>query len=496
MASINWEKQTRQRAASLKKHNGQEERLAYNHSNPDIDKSRTNQNYCIGCNDYDDSLDAMIERVAKVDKLYPQQAKKKNGKPSAERKDRKICVSLEVKCPQEIFDSGRSPEFFEKTHGLFQDFFGKENVHGMCVHLDEMHPYIDEDGKERMSLAHSTTLVSGYTEWMDNNGNLRKGISASKLMNPVNIKKLNKAMCDMVRREFGVEYNTGEKAKHKTVEQLKAESEIAVLKKEIAELTEDRDIVKEAGRIAFAEAEENIAKAKNIAVQQLQKIVEQGVALEKQIKEKQATLKDIDEQVLAAVEIPPRPLMPPEPPMPQPPETQYNFTDKNEMRDYKRAWSEYEKAMKDRPKVLKAYEAECERIAEKQAAWDNQFKPVIGAKNAMAKAADKVREAAARERQVQQERQQIQSELERGRAENEKSKRAIQKREQELNLEVERRTQERLEKTDNFQRLMQTSSAWEQRVAALHKSKGSKQQREKTTDEKVKPIASKGDYEK
>ena len=119
-------------------------------------------------------------------------------------------------------------EYFEKSHSFFQNYFGAENVHGSCVHLDEIHPYI-EDGVQKMSLPHSTTLISGYAEWKDKNGETRRGISASKLESRANLQKLHQAVCDMVRREFGVEYNTGEKAKHKTVEQLKAESEIETL---------------------------------------------------------------------------------------------------------------------------------------------------------------------------------------------------------------------------------------------------------------------------
>ena len=92
MASLDWLKLTRQRALSLKKHNGQKERLEYNHSNPDIDKSKTEQNYCIGCDDYDDAVDAMLKRVKEVDERYPQKTK-------SERKDRKVAVSIEAKCP-------------------------------------------------------------------------------------------------------------------------------------------------------------------------------------------------------------------------------------------------------------------------------------------------------------------------------------------------------------------------------------------------------------
>lgn len=274
MASLDWLKLTRQRALSLKKHNGQKERLEYNHSNPDIDKTKTDQNYCIGCADYDDAVDAMIKRVKEVDELYPQKTK-------SERKDRKVALSIEAKCPQEIYDSGRSREFFEKTHQLLSDFFSAENNLGSCIHLDEMHRYLDKDGTEKMSLAHMTTLIAAYTEWKDKNGETRRGISASKLESRANLNKLNKAMCDMVRREFGVEYNTGEQARHETVEHLKAESKLAELKQEIETCKGDLDLIKQAGDKAFAELSKNLDEAKSIGVQQLKEISEEGVALQR-----------------------------------------------------------------------------------------------------------------------------------------------------------------------------------------------------------------------
>lgn len=484
MASLNWLKLTRQKALSLKKHNGQQERLEYNHSNPDIDKSKTDQNYCIGCNDYDDAVDAMVKRVEEVDKLYPQQTKKKNGKPAGERKDRKIAISIEAKCPQEIFDRGQSTEFFEKTHQLLSNFFGQENNLGSCIHLDEMHPYIDEDGKEKMSLAHMTTLIAAYAEWKQD-GKSRKGISASKLMNPSNLSKLNKAMCDMVRKEFGVEYNTGEKAKHKTVEQLKAESEIAGLKKEIAELTEDRDIVKEAGRIALAEQEDKIAKAANRGLQQLKQIAEQ-------IEDKQSKLQDLNEQILGAVKAPPRPI-PPTPPLPVPtPPMKFQAFSKAEEKEYNESRKVYERAVKQYEKDLKKYHSDYAEYEVQAAKWDNQFGLVDVTKKATAKAAEKEHEAAIAKRQAQQAQQQAQAELERGRAADEKRKRALDKREQDMDIEVARQVKEKLAQTDKYQLLMQTSAEWDKRKTTLHK--GTDKQNEKTFEQKV--SQKKGEFER
>lgn len=223
MASVNWQKQTRQKAGAMQRHLNAKERMEVKHSNPDIDKSRCGENYYIGCNDYADAYKAMCRRVDEVDKECP---------PQRVRKDRAVCCSLYAPCPQEIFDSGRSQEFFNELHNVYRNFFGSENVHGGCVHLDEMHNYI-EDGVEKMSLAHSTTLVSCYVEWKDKNGNERRGINGKNFETKARLNALNKAVCDMVRDKFGIEYNTGEKTKSgRSVEELKARQGLEKIKKE------------------------------------------------------------------------------------------------------------------------------------------------------------------------------------------------------------------------------------------------------------------------
>lgn len=66
---------------------------------------------------------------------------------------------------------------------------------------------------------------------------------------------------------------------------MKAESKIAALENEITDLTQKRDreleIIEEASRIALAKQQQNIEQAKSIAVKQLNKIAEEGVALKR-----------------------------------------------------------------------------------------------------------------------------------------------------------------------------------------------------------------------
>lgn len=215
MASVDWLKLTKPKAGAMRVHLGKRERMERNHSNKDIDKSRSDQNYFIGCDDYIDAYNAMCKRVDEVDEVSP---------PKRINKDRVVGCMLEAKCPQSIFDMGRSQEFFEKLYGVYKDFFGAENVHGSCVHVDEMHGYI-ENGVEKISLAHSHTLVSAYAEWTDKSGE-RKGINGKNFETKARLTALNNAVDKMCREEFGVEYLIGEGKNGKTVEQLKAESQL------------------------------------------------------------------------------------------------------------------------------------------------------------------------------------------------------------------------------------------------------------------------------
>lgn len=428
-------------------HNGKEERVSLNHTNPDIDNSRSYLNYCIGCDDYKDGYQSMCKRIEEVDKIYP---------PTRIRKDRKICVSLEIKCPQEIYDSGRQREYFEKGYAVFQDFFGKENVHGSCVRLDEIHPYV-EDGVQKMSLAHVTILVSGYAEWKDKNGEIRRGISASKLETRENLKKLNKAFCDMVRKEFGVEYNTGEKAKHKTVEQLKAESKLAALN-DITDV--EKDVV------------QKLLDKKDHILDEIKELKEQR-----------------DSRIVELANIPPRPQLPPPLPPDEPrPMREHRPYSRQEERELVKAQKTYDKSHSnggERWQAEQQHKAQTEQALKAQAEWDERFQPIAAAKKAIAGVTNDKRNLDEQQRKLDRARQQMQAELERGRAEVEKGKRANDKRSREMDIEVGRRVQEELARTDKFQRFMATSAEFDKRLEMLYKGADNKRN-EKAFEDKVK----------
>ena len=254
MASVNWQKMTKQTAGAMKRHNGKKEREVGNHTNKHIDKSKSHLNLYIGADDYNEMYSAMLKRVDEVDKLYPPLKKLKAD-------ERVICESLECKCPQAVYDLGyeAAVKFFNDVHKIYIIFFGAENVHGSCIHFDEIHDYVDPKTKHTYtSLPHAHSLVSCYVEWEEDikkggkktgEKRSRKGINGKNFEKRDRYNKLNKIIDDYCLKEYGIHFLTGEQAKKKTVELLKSESELAEtnLKVEAAKqqlISEQREIEK------------------------------------------------------------------------------------------------------------------------------------------------------------------------------------------------------------------------------------------------------------
>lgn len=255
MASVDWQKATLQKAGAMKKHNGKEERLSGNHSNEHIDKSKSHLNVYIGADDYSAMLEKVKARIKDVDERHP---------PKRDMGDRRItCMLLETPVPQEITEQGRAEEFLRKAHSVIEGIFGAENVGGTCGHFDEQHYYFDKDGKERLSLVHGHTLCAAYAEWEDKRtGELRKGINGKNCETKARLTAMNKAMCEMCMREYGIEYNTAETPQRKSVETLKQESAV---RQEVGELTKsvvELQKAEQESRRRFLEADEAETEAR------------------------------------------------------------------------------------------------------------------------------------------------------------------------------------------------------------------------------------------
>ncbi len=186
------------------------------HSNKEIDNSKANNNYSFG-GAWEDIKRSWAKRVEQVDKLMP---------PKRIRKDRVTAVMMEFTCPEAIEQAGKSRDFFAKAHNVLKEQFGKENVHGMCVHGDEQHEYVDKVTKiKKMSLKHAHALITPYTS--------SKGVNGKQFQTRASMTALNNAMNEMCVKEFGIEYLTNGIARKQKVEELKKESEISKLELEL-----------------------------------------------------------------------------------------------------------------------------------------------------------------------------------------------------------------------------------------------------------------------
>lgn len=206
LASVNIEKFTMMQAAQLNVHFDDKMRLERDHANKDINKDLIGENYWIGCEGYSDIIKNLKGRLAEVDAVQP---------PKRARADRKTVCSWEFPCPWDIVERGESDKFFQKAYEVIQQQAGAENVAGMTVHKDEVHDYMD-NGEMKLSMYHAHAFVTPY--------NAEKGVNCKSVCTRKFFTDVNKAMDDMCRHEFGIAYQTGEYARNKSVEQLKAES--------------------------------------------------------------------------------------------------------------------------------------------------------------------------------------------------------------------------------------------------------------------------------
>ena len=215
MASLDLQKYTIAKYSGLCVHLDQEKRMELNHSNEHIDKTLTDQNYFIGVSSFNEMVERIKHRTEEVDAILP---------PKRVAPDRVTAISIYMPCPLEIEKTGRADEFFQKGYEWLQERFGAENCHGMTVHKDEKHTYIDKGKEEKESLYHAHGVISPYTK--------EHGINAKNFMTREMLRDIQKEFNLYVYQEFGIEmlkYSTPER---KTVEQLKQESKINKLSME------------------------------------------------------------------------------------------------------------------------------------------------------------------------------------------------------------------------------------------------------------------------
>lgn len=204
MASVNFEKIKAggKPVSAYIRHDDENERIIHDHANPDINKELTSQNKKWLDLSYEDTNKRFRDRIDFLDKTTN----------TNKRKDRVECYSLYVPIPAAVKDK---ESFFRDLTEMCAERFGKDNIINSYLHVDEVHDYM-ENGVVKTSLEHAHVLVVPEIDG-GLNGKMFSGKDA--------MRSFNKEVDDMCREKYHCQFNTGEPAKHKTVEELKDKSE-------------------------------------------------------------------------------------------------------------------------------------------------------------------------------------------------------------------------------------------------------------------------------
>lgn len=247
MAGCNWEKfKGGTEAKAMFRHCDSEKRLEANHSNQDIDKSRTYMNLPFGV------FEGGYENVCEAYDTYIEELDKRPGQNK--RKDRVTCVGLSISAPDGMDDETAAHWFIDVYQALY-DRFGHTLLGGV-VHFDEVHEYTDaETGEKRMSRPHLHAYAVPEVDGKLN----AKQFTARRQMVALN----NTVEAVTAERYPGYKFMTGKgKKSRKSVEQLKQESAYAEV---VAEAEAEAAKIVEAARSRAdsmeAEAADNLFKA-------------------------------------------------------------------------------------------------------------------------------------------------------------------------------------------------------------------------------------------
>lgn len=249
MASAGWnggKAKSTQQAKAWMRHNSKDERIAANHSNTDIDKSRTPLNWSYRGLSYKARCAAYDKRMGEIDQ----------GKPGSGKNARTVLQAVCVYSPAALRgDLDKLRDWFQRVGELAEAQFKPENVIDMAVDVDEVHSYLDADtGEQRTAAEHGHLWLVPEVDGR---------LNGKQFSSRAAINKFNDSLQYMTEREFGCAFNDGTKKKKRrgTVEQLKARTlraEVEMLEERAGTIISDAmgraaEITAEARRDARAE---------------------------------------------------------------------------------------------------------------------------------------------------------------------------------------------------------------------------------------------------
>nr|CRY97509.1 hypothetical protein [uncultured prokaryote] len=244
MASVDWMKCKGGRDAKAKFwHCDEQKRLEHEHSNKQIDKTRTHLNMSFGA--FEDGYDAVC-------KLYDETIAELDAQPGAnKRRDRVTCVGWTLPAPEGMSEE-QAREWIVDAYETLKARYG-DCMLGGTAHFDEVHEYRDaETGEKRQSRPHlhvyAVPIVDGKL-----NG---KSFTARR-----NMLAMNSAIERMTQEDFpGFKFQNGTKKKsRKSVEELKNQSAVAeVVAEAKAEAAKIVESARNQADLLEAKASENL----------------------------------------------------------------------------------------------------------------------------------------------------------------------------------------------------------------------------------------------
>jgi hypothetical protein len=256
MASVNFKKfKSATEAKAVLRHCDKEERLTtQNHTNSEIQKSRTSSNRQMKGN-YKETCKRFDERIDFLDSL----------EGANKRKDRVIMFSLDIPVPKDMKPE-HYDEWFLKVRKEVVKQYGCDNVLQMYVHKDEQHEYVNAETKQEcVSRVHAHIPVIPVKD---------NKLNGKWFSSKTNIVKLNNAIQDMTERDYGIEFMDGSKKKSKnTVESLKRRSERLLEEQAIKTLQTEQESLKTQNKAlqrdnSVLQAEINLKRAERLSEEQ------------------------------------------------------------------------------------------------------------------------------------------------------------------------------------------------------------------------------------
>lgn len=200
-------------AKSIMRHADADERLKHEHSNKDIDKSKTALNTSL----YDLSYAEMCDRYDEAMQRYQSNSKR------AIRKDAVTLLDAIVTAPPEL-DDALIDLWVSDVVDIINKHYKADVVLDAKIHRDEIHDYVDPDTHKTVtSRVHAHIFVLPEVE---------QRLCCKQFTSRQNIMSLNRRIDKMTRNLYSCKFMTGQKAHDRdfqTVEQLKRASDNAEL---------------------------------------------------------------------------------------------------------------------------------------------------------------------------------------------------------------------------------------------------------------------------